>query len=97
MYVVRCILAQDASLKLICPYESLAVNGAPLLHVPCQVADVIGLFLFQDQVDLAAFLHLADKFVSSPGDVVKLGQQVMVKVIEVDLKRKRISLSMRGM
>ncbi len=40
--------------------------------------------------------QLADKYVSSPGDVVKLGQQVMVKVLEVDLKRKRISLSMRG-
>lgn len=40
--------------------------------------------------------QLADKYVSSPSDVVKLGQQVMVKVLEVDLKRKRISLSMRG-
>ncbi|MBR5829318.1 MAG: S1 RNA-binding domain-containing protein, partial [Bacteroidaceae bacterium] len=41
--------------------------------------------------------QLADKFVSSPGDVVKLGQQVMVRVTEVYLKRKRISLSMRGL
>ena len=40
--------------------------------------------------------QLADKFVSSPSDVVKLGQQVMVRVIEVDLKRRRISLTMRG-
>lgn len=40
--------------------------------------------------------QLADRYVSSPGDVVKLGQQVMVKVLEVDMKRKRISLSMRG-
>ena len=40
--------------------------------------------------------QLADKYVSSPGDVVKLGQQVMVKVAEVDMKRKRISLTMRG-
>ena len=40
--------------------------------------------------------QLADKFVSSPNDVVRLGQQVMVKVVEVDLKRRRISLSMRG-
>lgn len=41
--------------------------------------------------------QLAEKFVSSPNDVVRLGQQVMVKVVEVDLKRRRISLSMRGL
>ena len=41
--------------------------------------------------------QLADKFVSSPNDVVRLGQQVMVRVVEVDLKRRRISLSMRGL
>ena len=47
------------------------------------------------QDGLVHISQLADKFVSSPSDVVKLGQQVMVKVIEVDLKRKRISLSMK--
>ena len=41
--------------------------------------------------------QLADKFVSSPNDVVRLGQHVMVRVVEVDLKRRRISLSMRGL
>jgi uncharacterized protein len=41
--------------------------------------------------------QLADKFVASPNDIVKLGQQVMVKVVEVDMKRRRISLSMRGL
>ena len=49
------------------------------------------------QDGLVHISQLADKFVSSPGDVVKLGQQVMVRVVEVDLKRKRISLSMRGL
>ena len=49
------------------------------------------------QDGLVHISQLADKFVSSPGDVVKLGQQVMVKVIEVDLKRKRISLSMKSL
>lgn len=48
------------------------------------------------QDGLVHISQLADKYVSSPGDVVKLGQQVMVKVVEVDLKRRRISLSMRG-
>ncbi|MBR5475280.1 MAG: RNA-binding transcriptional accessory protein [Bacteroidaceae bacterium] len=49
------------------------------------------------QDGLVHISQLSDKFVSSPSDVVKLGQQVIVKVIEVDLKRKRISLSMKGL
>lgn len=48
------------------------------------------------QDGLVHISQLADRFISSPSDVVKLGQQVMVRVLEVDLKRKRISLSMRG-
>ena len=48
------------------------------------------------QDGLVHISQLADKFVSSPSDVVKLGQQVIVRVIEVDLKRRRISLTMRG-
>ncbi|WP_274570872.1 Tex family protein [Neisseria leonii] len=38
---------------------------------------------------------LADKFVSDPRDVVKAGDVVKVKVLEVDEKRKRIALTMR--
>jgi len=38
---------------------------------------------------------LADKFVKDPNEVVKVGDIVKVKVIEVDLPRKRIQLSMR--
>lgn len=48
------------------------------------------------QDGLVHISQLADKFVSSPGDVVKLGQHVMVRVVEVDLKRRRISLSMKS-
>jgi len=40
--------------------------------------------------------HLADQFVSDPRQVVKAGQVVKVRVLEVDLPRKRISLSMRS-
>lgn len=39
--------------------------------------------------------QLANKFVNDPTEVVKLQQQVQVKVLEVDLVRKRISLSMK--
>ena len=39
--------------------------------------------------------QLADRFVKDPAEVVKVHQRVMVTVIEVDLPRKRIALSMR--
>ncbi len=38
---------------------------------------------------------LTDKFISDPRDVVKAGDIVKVKVMEVDVARKRISFSMR--
>ena len=38
---------------------------------------------------------LTDKFVSDPREVVKAGEIVKVKVIEIDPSRKRISLTMR--
>jgi len=38
---------------------------------------------------------LTDRFVSDPRDVVKAGDVVKVKVMEIDIQRKRISLSMR--
>ncbi|CAI8152106.1 MAG: 30S ribosomal protein S1 [Pseudidiomarina mangrovi] len=38
---------------------------------------------------------LADKFVSDPREIVKTGDIVKVKVLEVDVPRKRISLTMR--
>lgn len=38
---------------------------------------------------------LADRFVKDPHEVVKVGQIVQVKVVEVDIPRKRIQLSMR--
>lgn len=40
--------------------------------------------------------QMADKFVKDPSKVVKLNQRVRVRVIDVDLARRRISLSMKG-
>lgn len=40
--------------------------------------------------------QMADKYVGDPSKVVKLHQHVMVKVLNVDLSRKRIQLSMKG-
>jgi len=39
--------------------------------------------------------QLADRFVKDPHEVVKAGDVVKVRVVEVDAKRKRIGLSMR--
>lgn len=39
--------------------------------------------------------ELADKFVSDPNDVVSLHQHVEVKVLSIDLGRKRVALSMK--
>mgnify|MGYP003407057015 FL=1 len=40
---------------------------------------------------------IADKFVANPNEVLKVGQIVKVRVEEVDVKRKRIALTMKGL
>ncbi len=49
------------------------------------------------QDGLVHISQLADKFVRNPMDIVKVNQKVIVKVISVDLERRRISLSMKGL
>ena len=39
--------------------------------------------------------QMADRFISDPAEIVKLHQHVHVKVIELDLQRKRIQLSLK--
>jgi uncharacterized protein len=48
------------------------------------------------QDGLVHISKLADRFVRNPSDVVHVGQRVEVTVLDVDAKRRRISLSMRG-
>ena len=40
--------------------------------------------------------QLSDKFISSPSEVVSIHQHVKVKVLDVDMLRRRISLTMKG-
>lgn len=47
------------------------------------------------QDGLVHISQLADRYVSDPTQVVKLHQHVLVRVKEVDLRRHRISLSMK--
>ena len=48
------------------------------------------------QDGLVHISQMANRRIAQPTDVVKLHQHVVVKVLEVDIRRKRISLSMKG-
>jgi uncharacterized protein len=48
------------------------------------------------QDGLVHISQLADRFVKDPRDVVKTGDVVKVRVVEVDIKRRRIALTMRS-
>ena len=48
------------------------------------------------QDGLVHISEISDKFVADPSDVLKVGQKVQATVVEVDLARKRVSLSMRS-
>lgn len=69
------------------------------MRLPGVVTNVTRFGAFVDigvhQDGLVHISQLADRFVKDPAEVVKVGQQVMVRVLEVDRQRKRISLSLR--
>jgi uncharacterized protein len=71
----------------------------PGSSLPGIVTNVTAFGAFVDvgvhQDGLVHVSQLADKFIKNPAEFVKVGQKVSVKVMEVDLARKRISLSMR--
>lgn len=70
------------------------------MRLPGIVTNVTNFGAFVDigvhQDGLVHISQLADRFVDDPAKVVKVGQKVMVTVTEVDVKRKRIALSMKG-
>ena len=70
------------------------------MRLPGIVTNVTAFGAFVDvgvhQDGLVHISQLADRFVNSPAEVVKVQQQVKVTVLEVDLERKRISLSMKS-
>ncbi len=49
------------------------------------------------QDGLVHISEMADRFVSDPAEIVKLQQHVNVRVVEVDIPRKRIAFSMKGL
>ena len=40
--------------------------------------------------------QLADRFISDPNEVVSIHQHIRVKVLSIDMDRKRIQLTMKG-
>ena len=52
-------------------------------------------FKCSHQDGLVHISQLADRFVDDPSKVVSVGQVVKARVLEVDIPRKRISLSMK--
>ncbi len=71
----------------------------PGMRIPGIVTNITRFGAFVDigvkQDGLIHLSNLADRFISDPAEVVKLNQHVMVKVLEVDLARKRIGLSLK--
>jgi uncharacterized protein len=72
----------------------------PGMKVPGIVTNVTAFGAFVDvgvhQDGLVHVSQLADHFVKDPAEVAKVGQKVMVTVVEVDLERNRIGLSMKA-
>ena len=70
------------------------------MKLPGVITNVTGFGAFVDvgvhQDGLVHISQLTDGYVSNPSDVVKVQQRVWVTVLEVDLERKRVSLSMKG-
>ena len=70
------------------------------MELPGIVTNITNFGAFVDigvhQDGLVHVSQLADKYVSDPTTVVRLHQHVRVRVISIDLRRQRISLSMRG-
>ena len=70
------------------------------MELPGIVTNITAFGAFVDigvhQDGLVHISQLADKYVKDPNTVVKLHQHVRVRVLEVDQRRHRISLTMRG-
>ena len=72
----------------------------PGMLMPGIITNITAFGAFVDvgvhQDGLVHISEMADRFVKDPTEVVKVHQQVKVRVLSVDLKRKRIGLSMKG-
>ncbi len=84
----------DPSIKTI---EDLRVN----MTIPGIITNITHFGVFVDigikQNGLIHISNLKNEYVSNPADVVSLNQHVDVKIIDIDINRKRIQLSMKDL
>ncbi|MDR2442994.1 MAG: RNA-binding transcriptional accessory protein [Deltaproteobacteria bacterium] len=71
----------------------------PGMRLPAKITNVTAFGAFADvgvhQDGLIHVSQLADKFIKHPSEVVKVGQEVMVNVLDVDISRNRLTLSLK--
>ena len=71
------------------------------MEIPVIVTNVTAFGAFVDvgvkQDGLVHISQLADRFVSDPSEIVSVNKHVRVKVLDVEVDRKRIALSMKGL
>ena len=70
------------------------------MKLPGIVTNITAFGAFVDigvhQDGLVHISQLADRYVKDPNEIVKVQEQIEVRVVEIDLERKRIALSMRS-
>lgn len=70
------------------------------MKLPGVVTNITAFGAFVDvgvhQDGLVHLSHLADRFIKDPNEVVTVNQKVQVTVMEVDIARKRVALSMKA-
>jgi uncharacterized protein len=81
-------------------YASDEIGLPTLQDIPGIVTNVTAFGLFVDigvhQDGLVHISQISDEFVKNPADIMKVGQRVRATVLEVDIPRKRISLSLKS-
>jgi small subunit ribosomal protein S1 len=82
------------------PWKTANERYATDMVVPGTVTRIVDFGAFVElEPGLEGLVHvseLSDQRVRSPGDVVKMGQQVNVRVLELDPQGRRISLSLKS-
>lgn len=72
----------------------------PGMKLPGIVTNITAFGAFVDvgahQDGLVHISQMADRFISNPAEIVSLNQKVMVTILEVDVQRKRIQMSMKS-
>jgi small subunit ribosomal protein S1 len=103
--VVRRVKKDDNRISLTIP-DAMAANRTPLEEIAAgstlkgRIVRIVDFGAFVDigaQTDgLVHISEFCNGFVENPQEAVNVGQEVEVRVLEVDLDRRRVSLSMKG-